>query len=311
MALPKFQEIVAVSIIFVLQLTQASGEVLRLRVATYNVGNYNAADRMTDGGYRKDYPKQEDEKQALKRVIGAMNADIIAFQEMGPQPYLEELRRDLRNEGLNYPYLALVEGSDPERHVALLSKVPLKRSVSHANLDYKYFDARERVKRGVLEAVFETPSGEFTLWVLHLKSRITERSDDPSSALKRAAEAVAIRDMILRRHPDPAKALYLVAGDFNDAKGNRPVRALLGRGNTAISLLLPASDSRSERWTHHNMKDDSYERVDHILASPALIRHIASPTGEAKIADTPETLIASDHRPVWVTLDFARHDNAD
>ncbi len=292
--------------LFTLLLAPVSGETLRLRVATYNVGNYNGADRMTDGGYRKDYPKQDEEKRGLRRVIGAMNADVIAFQEMGTLPYLEELRRDLRSEGLDYPHLALVESSDSERHLALLSKVALKRSVSHSNLECKYFDLLERVKRGVLEVVFDTPQGELTLWVLHLKSRITDRPDDPSSALRRAAEAVAIRDLILRRHPNPATALFLIAGDFNDAKGNRPVRAVLDRGATAISHLLSASDSRSEHWTHHNTRDDSYERIDHFLASSAVYSHIVNPAGAARIADIPETRIASDHRPLWVTLEFAR-----
>jgi endonuclease/exonuclease/phosphatase family metal-dependent hydrolase len=185
------REPIALLILFSLQLTQATGDVLRLRVATYNVSNYTSADRMTDGGYRTNYPKQEDEKRAMRRVIIAMNADVIAFQEMGTLPYLEELQRDLRSEGFTYPHLALVEGDDAERHVALLSKLALKRSVSHANLDFKYLDGRERVKRGVLEAVFETPCGELTLWILHLKSRITEQAADPSSSLKRAAEAVA------------------------------------------------------------------------------------------------------------------------
>jgi endonuclease/exonuclease/phosphatase family metal-dependent hydrolase len=115
--------------------------------------------------------------------------------------------------------------------------------------------------------------------------------------------------MILRRHPFPERALFLVAGDFNDAKGNRSVRALLDRGNTAISRLVPASDSRSERWTHHNIKDDSYERVDHLLASPSLYPHIVNPAGEARIADIPETQIASDHRPVWVSLEFSSQGN--
>src|SRR4051812_10019055 len=66
-----------------------------LTIATYNVENYGPANRMTEGGYRKDYPKPEAEKAALRSVIRALSADILVMQEMGDQPYLDELRRDL------------------------------------------------------------------------------------------------------------------------------------------------------------------------------------------------------------------------
>ena len=56
-----------------------------LTVATYNVENYVAADRMTETGYRKDYPKPELEKRALRRVIRALAADVVVLQEMGPR----------------------------------------------------------------------------------------------------------------------------------------------------------------------------------------------------------------------------------
>src|SRR5687768_6399778 len=67
-----------------------------LTIATYNLENYGPANRMTDAGYRKDYPKPEAEKQALRKVIRAIDADVIMLQEMGGAPYLEELRRDLK-----------------------------------------------------------------------------------------------------------------------------------------------------------------------------------------------------------------------
>src|SRR3954462_10992853 len=58
-----------------------------LTVATYNIENYVPADRMTEAGYRKDYPKPESEKQALRTVIRALNADILVLQEMGASAY--------------------------------------------------------------------------------------------------------------------------------------------------------------------------------------------------------------------------------
>src|SRR3954469_10930577 len=83
-----------------------------LTVATYNIENYGPADRMTEAGYRKDYPKPETEKQALRTVIRALNADILVLQEMGGPAYLDELRRDLKTEGLDYPHFALALAAD-------------------------------------------------------------------------------------------------------------------------------------------------------------------------------------------------------
>lgn len=83
-----------------------------LTVATYNIENYGPADRMTDAGFRKDYPKPEGEKRALRAVIRALNADILVLQEMGGQPYLDELRRDLKSEGLDYPHAALATAAE-------------------------------------------------------------------------------------------------------------------------------------------------------------------------------------------------------
>src|SRR3954464_10987169 len=78
-----------------------------LTIATYNIENYGPADRMTEAGYRKDYPKPEAEKRALRTVIRGLGADVLVLQEMGGQPYLDELQRDLKTAGCDYPFAAL------------------------------------------------------------------------------------------------------------------------------------------------------------------------------------------------------------
>ena len=105
---------------FCLVLVLARAETLT--IATYNIENYGPADRVTEAGYRKDYPKPEPEKRALRAVIRALDADVLVLQEMGGQPYLDELRHDLKQAGLDYPYAALAVAADADRHVALLSR---------------------------------------------------------------------------------------------------------------------------------------------------------------------------------------------
>jgi endonuclease/exonuclease/phosphatase family metal-dependent hydrolase len=275
-----------------------------LVIATYNIENYNSADRMTVDGYQKEYPKPEAEKTALRAVIHALHADILVLEEMGPQPYLDELQRDLAKQGDDYPNAFLAEGPDPDRHVALLSRRKWKSVVSHANLEFSYFGGKASPKRGVLEVTFATNGGgEFTLWGLHLKSRFTERADDPDSARERAGEAMAIRQVILKEFPAPASSRFIILGDFNDSKASKPLQYFTRRGETEIASVLPATDSHGEVWTEFYAKEELYSGLDHVLVSPGLIGAVRN--GRARIFDAPETAVASDHRPVVVTLDFS------
>jgi endonuclease/exonuclease/phosphatase family metal-dependent hydrolase len=271
-------------------------------LATYNVENYGPANRMTEGGYRKDYPKPETEKAALRTVIRGMQADLLVLQEMGAGPYLEELRRDLKTEGLDYPHAALASAGDADRHVAILSKRPLRGVTTHTDLVFTYFGAKEPVKRGLLEATITTAAGDLTVFAMHLKSRITERADDPGSAIRRGGEATAVRDRVLQRFPVPAEGRFVMLGDCNDHRTSRPLGYLQKRGRTEIAKLLPAADSRGEGWTHAFRRDDTYTRVDHVLVSPGLIAAVRG--GAARIFDGPGWREASDHRPVLVTLEF-------
>lgn len=273
-----------------------------LTIATYNVENYGAVDRMTGTGYRKEYPKGEAEKQALRTVIRGLDADVLLLQEMGPQPYLDELKRDLATEGLDYPETVLLAGDDADRHVALLAKRPVKAVVQHTDLTFRYFELEAvAVKRGLLEVTLATAAGEITLWAVHLKSRYTDRPDDPASAKRRGGEATVIRDRVLAKFPDPRTGRFMILGDFNDVKSSAAVRYMAKRGKTLIAELLPVSDSRGETWTYCFKKEDTYQRVDHILVSPGLMPAVDG--GRGMIYDGAGALAASDHRAVKVTLE--------
>jgi endonuclease/exonuclease/phosphatase family metal-dependent hydrolase len=282
----------------------APAEAETLTIATYNLENYGPADRMTESGFRKDYPKPEPEKRAVRTVIRALNADILILQEMGGGPYLDELRRDLKLEGLDYPHAALATASDADRHVAILAKRPLKNVATHAALDFSYFGAKERVKRGLLEATVATVAGDVTFFAVHLKSRFTDRPDDPMSAIRRAGEATAVRDLILKRFPAPVDSRFVILGDCNDGKASKPLGFLQKRGKTAIAELLPATDSRGEHWTHVFRREETYTHVDHILVSAALLPAVRERS--ARIYDGDGVRAASDHRPVSAVLVFEK-----
>jgi endonuclease/exonuclease/phosphatase family metal-dependent hydrolase len=271
-----------------------------ITIATYNVENYVVTDRMVDGVFRPAYPKPEAEKAALRRVIEDMSPDILALEEMGPPAYLAELQHDLNAEGCDFPYALVLEAADPDRHVAMLSKLPFASVQRHANVPITLFGRPERVKRGVLEVSFKTTGGQITLFVVHLKSRLTEQADDPESATQRWLEAEAVRDLVLKKFPDPTAAKFAVIGDFNDARTSKPVETFLKRGRTIVGSILPAADSRGELWTHNYHHQDSYSRIDFIVVSPALESLVIR--DRAFIHDGPGVIDASDHRPVYFRL---------
>jgi endonuclease/exonuclease/phosphatase family metal-dependent hydrolase len=280
-----------------------------LRVATYNLKNYLVMDRVVANQWRPDYPKPEHEKTVIRRNILKQAPDILVLQEMGPVEFLEELRVDLAQEGLAYDHAVFLEGPDTERHIALLSTVEPLEVVEHVDLDFKYFDRREGVKRGMLEVSFGMPSGgEFKLFAVHLKSRFTDDSRDPESALRRVREAEACRDRVIERTLDLGRDRFMIVGDFNDHPRSSTMRRFYRRGDLEIASLLPAADSLGHVWTYFYKKHGQYSRVDGFVVSSALFEYVES--GRAHIVDSAGTLEGSDHRMLYLDLWSDRSEKA-
>jgi endonuclease/exonuclease/phosphatase family metal-dependent hydrolase len=276
-----------------------SGE--ELRIATYNLRNYLVMDRMVAGSWRPAYPKPENEKMILRQIIGEAAPDILIVQEIGTVDFLEELRADLSREGVHFDYAVHMRGADEDRHLAVLSTRLPTEVVKHQDLDFKYFDSRETVKRGMLELRFELGGGEFfQLFAVHLKSRYTDNKEDHKSELRRTREAEACRNRLIERTHDRGFTNYLVAGDFNDHPVSAPLRRFYRRGKLELGRLVPAADSRGEVWTYFYGKEARYEAVDGFIASHAMLPRIKR--GRAHIVDRPGTLTASDHRMVYLDI---------
>ncbi|MFP4157754.1 MAG: endonuclease/exonuclease/phosphatase family protein [Opitutales bacterium] len=272
-----------------------------LRVATYNVKNYLVMDRMVAGQWKPEYPKPEAEKKIIRQVILECSPDILVLQEIGGSGFLEELQRDLKQGGLDYAHAVLMRGVDETRHVAVLSHLKPREVKQHRDLDFKYFDTRLTVKRGLLEVGFELPGGEpFQLFAVHLKSRWSDEPRDPESQMRRTREAQACRDRIIERTLESGRAAYVVAGDFNDHPASAPLRRFYQRGDLELGSLLPAADRRGHVWTHYYQKHAAYTLVDGFVVSPAFLARIKG--GEGHIADRPGVLSGSDHRMVYFDL---------
>ena len=272
-----------------------------LRIATYNLNNYLVTDRYVDGRWRPSYPKPEREKTIMRQIIKEVSPDVLVLQEMGSIAFLEELRADMAREGILYDYWAHMDGADQNRYLAVLSKSAPKAVLKHKDLNFKYFEGREVVKRGMLEMTFELTCGtKFQLFALHLKSRYTDKKEDLQSNLRRAREAEACRNRIIERTHYLGADKYLIVGDFNDHPSSPSMRRFYRRGKLEIGALVPAADSRGELWTYFYEKESRYESVDGFVASSAFMPIIKS--RRAWIVDSLEALTGSDHRMVYLDL---------
>lgn len=280
----------------------ASGASEPLKIATLNVRNYLVMDRVSPrDGWRPEYPKSEASKTALRAVIREVAPDFLCLQEMGPPGFLAELQRDLKVEGLDLPHALMGTGApDNERHLAVLSRVAPASWTLHTRLDFAYRGGRAHVRRGLLEVAFGEREGRWHLFVVHLKSKYTERDDDPEAVDFRTGEARAIRDYLRARFPDPATARYLLAGDFNDHPASRPLARFTTVADAELTRPVPAADRHGLVWTLHWAKRGAYYTRDYFLATPGFWPAIVD--GKAMIVDGPEMSAASDHRLLWLEI---------
>lgn len=259
---------------------------------------------MVEGVYRRNYPKPESDKAALRATLVELKADIVLLQEMGDERFLLELQRDLKGEGLNYAYSHVHEAADEHRHLAVLSHLPFEVLNAERVLDFKYRGELTAVKRGLLELGLKSEGQPWRLFNLHLKSRYTDFEDDPESLERRTAEARVIRQAVRKELEAQPEAVFFVAGDFNDHPASRPLQRFREIGDRPFLRLLPLVDSRGDAWTHHYKRFDSYTRVDMVLASPHAWELIEM--DQSYVYDAPIIREASDHRPlVWV-VDFSQ-----
>lgn len=271
----------------------------RIRVASYNLNNYLIMDRRVDGTWMRQYPKPEVEKKSIQAILVELKPDILVVQEIGGQAFLNELSDDLSRVGLEYPHTILMKGSDPVRHMAVLSRFKPRYIKQHDDLEYPYLDRREKVKRGLLEVGF-VEGIPFTLFSVHLKSRYSKDKRDPLSAQWRLKEAEACRNRILQRVDAKKISHYCIIGDFNDNPNSTVMRRFYKRGDRVIGRQLLAEDSRGETWTYLYSKERVYSTVDGFVLSPALLSYVDP--GSASIWDRPESEIGSDHRLVYFDL---------
>jgi len=270
-------------------------------VASYNVENYLKMERRVDGKVVPDAPKPEEEIAAVIRVVKQINPDILGIVEMGDEAVLEDFRARLKAAGLDYPNKEWVRGSDPARHLALLSRFPIVDRNSRNEVPFELNGTQVRLGRGILDvAVKLSDSYSLHLVGAHLKSRREVPEFD--QAAMRAKEALLLREhlnAILKAKPEENLLLF---GDLNDTKNEYPVKALTG-GSAKDPLRMKdlfLTDRYGYRWTHYWQAADIYSRIDYLMVSMGLWPEINM--DKSGISSSKIWFKASDHRAIFTTI---------
>lgn len=264
-------------------------------VMTYNLARYNLNDRDGDGQFND--PKPENERRAVWTVIAAESPDILAVQEIGNPTIFEEFRYGLKNAGLDYPHVAYLRRGQSELNMAVLSRFPIEQTWEHLDDRYGMGEAELPVLRGFLECeIAVTTNYRMRLIVAHLKSKVFHQLGQTEM---RRNEARLLNKLVRARLKENPAMNLLVVGDMNDNYNSAALREIMGSSGEYLRDVRP-EDSAGDVWTRYDPADDSYSRIDYILASPGIYAEYVSE--RSHVVRHPLTYVASDHRPLLASF---------
>ena len=263
-----------------------------VRVCTWNVRNYSVAGRRINGKYVQS-PKPEAEKKALRKMLLKINADVLLLEEMGDIAFLSELRDDLSKDGLRYDFIATTRYDSPSR-LAIMSRIRPLKFVDCCDIKFEFKGDNRFSPRGTLGAKFSVEGVEWYAFAVHLKSAQGARKSDEKFIPFRFAELRAI-DRRIAEEIGGCKNV-LLAGDFNQ----EPSAALLRNLKNLRLRLVGQSDAKGLPFTYYWAKKDVFFKYDYFLASENIEPRIKS---QAAVLDVEGD--ASDHRPVYIDLNFS------
>src|SRR5690349_5691605 len=102
-------------------LAQESGAEKPVTFVHYNLENYLVMDRKEHGQF-VDEAKPEAEVAPLVRIIQQIHPDLLSVAEMGPPDQFRDFRNRLAAAGVTFVDEEYVQGADPDRHLAFLSR---------------------------------------------------------------------------------------------------------------------------------------------------------------------------------------------
>src|ERR1700723_684693 len=277
-----------------------------IRLASYNVRKL-FGDREEVYSPRPAKPIDPVREKALVEVICALDADVIAFQEVQNERVLSDIFRKKINRKLpkeaRFTSFVLIPARDPRGiNVAIATRLAVQGTLSFHDRDFGPPNRRKvHFSRDLLGAeIYCTPTYRFLLFVAHLKSKLGgERAEE-----KRLLEAEEIRSIIEKPvfggNPYVEQDMVL-AGDMNDDPESSAAKSLRGSGAKVLTDALADVDPNYTYPTHNKYKKT---RFDYLFLSPTVR------AGAASIYREPPTVEASDHYPVVLELQTTVSDHA-
>lgn len=267
------------------------------RFVSYNLRNYQTG---KTAGEKEGKPKPRKEIEAVVGILKALQPDGLGVLEVGGQDGVEDLWKRLSAAGLDLPYCTWVPGPDLNRALAFFSRYPIVQEHSRKEVAFELDGERHLMQRGIADVEVEVPgSGVLRFVGVHLKSQIAVRPFDQEAY--RYREARELRNHIAEILRKEGDAKVVVWGDFNMAKNAPGFRDIVTHpGEVAGVNPVNLADENGEVWTHYWAEADEYTRIDYILVAPSLAKHLVAK--KSGIARFPQWFLASDHRPLYLTL---------
>ncbi|UWR21849.1 endonuclease/exonuclease/phosphatase family protein [Sulfitobacter sp. S190] len=309
----------------------------------------------------------DDFRQHTALAMIAADADVYCLQEVDNFTALQRFLRAYYTKagGDSLPHRVLQEGNDFRgidvaalgarnypfyaRSHATLTPAWLDDEPTGEALLAQYDAARvlagkmrgKRIfRRDCLEIVLDMRGTPVTVFNCHFKSMGS--GEDKGHAM-RQLEALTVREIINRKFPDPAQALWAVVGDLNDAQEHIFVSRTEGRPETirdyapsgnrtgsgvdplldgGFGINLAQSLDPIDRWSQFYANGPTKSQLDYIIASPALAEMVSEAPRfirEGQPYRVPNTddinryprvgwdrPKASDHCPLVVAFDIPR-----
>ena len=306
-----------------------------VRLATYNMENFfdplkpgdqpgKARDDASEGDAHPVKPVEE--RRALAATIKAVNADVIALEEVESLETLTKFRDDYLS-GLGYIHIASIDAGDRRGiEQSVLSRFPIKEATNWPGMDLggthpakwgrqesEWAGQPIKFARSPLKVVVEVPVGppgatpvktiSLTLFAIHHKS-------GGPGGYWREKEAAKVAELARSAAGPgwPDSAAVAVLGDCNARLSETPLQEYVKAGFVDALADKPDTDPV---WVTHS----SGRAIDHIFLSPFLAKHMVPETRFVLGTLTrPEGVDwrntpnppgwASDHYPVVVDFKF-------
>lgn len=239
-----------------------------VRIVTYNIHSCVNHDRKVRPGKIAD-------------IIGELDADVIALQEVD----LEKCQNRNSNQakiiarelGMDYVFFPIEENCLHAFGLAILSRYPFEEV--HRDWLPNFNSLLRLRKRGAIRAIIGTPAGPVHFFNTHLSLFKIER---------RKQLEVLLGERWLSSVPENEPIIF--CGDLNAGAASYVYRKLSRKLNDVQKEL----DQFLPKRTFHSRSP--LFRIDHIFVS----EHFKAMN--VQVPRTPETLVASDHLPLFAEL---------